>query len=80
LLTFRFVAGERDAQGLVRHTYEVMEAERRLQDDVQTAETGMRGFIPSCDSSFKAGFRSDPAGAPPKIWRSALRWAHPRLP
>jgi signal transduction histidine kinase/CheY-like chemotaxis protein len=64
LLAFRFAAGERDAQALVRHTYQVMEAERRLQDDVQTAETGMRGFILSRDSSFKAGFRSDLARIP----------------
>src|SRR5215472_15585316 len=64
LLAFRFAAGERDAQSLVRHTYQVMEAERRLQDDVQTAETGMRGFILSRDSSFEAGFRSDLARIP----------------
>jgi signal transduction histidine kinase/DNA-binding response OmpR family regulator len=58
LLAFRFASSERDAQGWVRHTYQVMEAERRLQDDVQTAETGMRGFILSRDPSFEAGFRS----------------------
>ena len=52
LLAFRFAAGERDAQSWVRHTYQVMEAERRLQDDVQTAETGMRGFVLSRDPSF----------------------------
>ena len=56
-LAFRFAANEREAQAWVRHTYQVMEAERRLQDDVQTAETGMRGFILSRDPSFEAGFR-----------------------
>ncbi|HEX4179132.1 MAG TPA: CHASE3 domain-containing protein, partial [Rhizomicrobium sp.] len=58
VLAFRFAANERDAQTWVRHTYEVMEAERRLQDDVQTAETGMRGFILSRDPSFETGFRA----------------------
>jgi signal transduction histidine kinase/DNA-binding response OmpR family regulator len=56
-LAFQFAANERDAQAWVRHTYEVMEAERRLQDDVQTAETGMRGFILTRDSVFERGFR-----------------------
>ena len=57
-LAFRFAANERDAQAWVRHTYQVMEAERRLQDDIQTAETGMRGFILSRDPAFERGFRS----------------------
>jgi signal transduction histidine kinase/DNA-binding response OmpR family regulator len=57
-LTFRFATNERDAQAWVRHTYQVMEAERRLQDDMQTAETAMRGFILSRDPSFERGFRS----------------------
>ncbi|HEY2007396.1 MAG TPA: response regulator [Rhizomicrobium sp.] len=56
-LAFRFAADEREAQGWVRHTYQVMEAQRRLQDDVQTAETAMRGFILSRDTSFERGFR-----------------------
>jgi len=63
-LTFRFAASERDAQGLVRHTYQVMEAERRLQDDVQTAETAMRGYILSHDPSFERGFRGTLAHIP----------------
>ncbi|HUE66316.1 MAG TPA: response regulator [Rhizomicrobium sp.] len=63
-LAFRFAASERDAQAWVRHTYQVMEAERRLQDDIQTAETGMRGFILSRDPSFEAGYRSDLARIP----------------
>lgn len=57
-LAFRFAADERAAQQLVRHTYQVMEAERRLQDDMQAAETAMRGYILSRDPSFEAGFRS----------------------
>jgi signal transduction histidine kinase/CheY-like chemotaxis protein len=58
ILAFWFAADERDAQSWVRHTYQVMEAERRLQDDVQTAETAMRGFVLSRDPSFERGFRS----------------------
>lgn len=57
-LAFRFASGERDAQALVRHTYQVMEAERRLQDDVQTAETGMRGYLLSRDPVFESAYRS----------------------
>src|SRR5579863_3557244 len=57
-LAMEFSAYEREAQGLVRHTYQVMEAQRRLQDDIQTAETGMRGFILSRDPVFERGFRS----------------------
>jgi signal transduction histidine kinase/DNA-binding response OmpR family regulator len=64
LLALRFAASEREAQAWVRHTYQVMEAERRLQDDVQTAETGMRGFILSRDPSFETGFRADLARIP----------------
>src|SRR5579862_2698480 len=57
-ITFQFAADERDAQQLVRHTYQVMEAERRLQDDVQTAETGMRGYLLSHDPVFQKGYES----------------------
>ncbi len=57
-LAFLFAANERDAQAWVSHTYQVMEAQRRLQDDIQTAETGMRGFILSRDPVFEQGFRS----------------------
>ncbi|HWY65626.1 MAG TPA: response regulator [Rhizomicrobium sp.] len=57
-LAFLFAANERDAQAWVSHTYQVMEAQRRLQDDIQTAETGMRGFILSRDPVFERGFRS----------------------
>ena len=57
-LAMEFSASEREAQAWVRHTYQVMEAQRRLQDDIQTAETGMRGFILSRDPVFERGFRS----------------------
>ena len=57
-LAMEFSASEREAQAWVRHTYQVMEVQRRLQDDIQTAETGMRGFILSRDPVFERGFRS----------------------
>src|SRR5580704_3256439 len=63
-LAFLFAANERDAQDWVRHTYQVMEAESSLQDDVQTAETAMRGFILSRDPSFERGYRSYVARIP----------------
>ena len=56
-LTFQFAANERAAQGWVRHTYEVMEAQRRIQDDIQTAETGMRGYLLSRDPVFQTGYQ-----------------------
>ena len=58
VITVRFAASERDAQAMVRHTYQAIEAQRRIQDDVQTAETGMRGFLLSRDPVFETGFRS----------------------
>src|ERR1700749_4829458 len=57
-ITIQFAANEREAQAWVRHTYEVMESQRRLQDDVQTAETGMRGFLLSRDPAFQSGYRT----------------------
>src|SRR5476649_673023 len=63
-ITIQFAANERAAQGWVRHTYEVMEAERRLQDDVQTAETGERGYLLSHEPVFQDGYRTYVAKAP----------------
>ena len=63
-ITFQFAANERAAQAWVRHTYQVMEAERRLQDDIQTAETGMRGYLLSHDPVFQKGYQGYVARAP----------------
>ena len=63
-ITIQFAANERQADGLVRHSYQVMEAERRLQDDVQTAETGARGYLISQDPAFLTGYRSYVARLP----------------
>ncbi len=63
-ITLQFAANERDAQAWVRHTYQVMEAERRLQDDIQTAETSERGYLISRDPAFLTAYRSFVARAP----------------
>ncbi len=68
-LTARFAVSERDAQSQVRHTFQVIEAQRRIQDSVQTAETGMRGFLLSRDPVFEQGFRSYLARIPADIKR-----------
>src|ERR1700733_6113474 len=63
-ITLQFAANERDAQAWVRHTYQVMEAERRLQDDIQTAETSERGYLISRDPAFLATYKSYTARLP----------------
>jgi signal transduction histidine kinase/CheY-like chemotaxis protein len=63
-ITLQFAANERDAQAWVRHTYQVMEAERRLQDDIQTAETSERGYLISRDPAFLTAYRNFAARAP----------------
>lgn len=63
-ITLQFAANERDAQAWVRHTYQVMEAERRLQDDIQTAETSERGYLISREPAFLTSYRSFVARAP----------------
>src|SRR3569833_2745556 len=44
-LTYQFAANEREAQGWVRHTYQVIAAQYRIENDIQSAETGQRGFL-----------------------------------
>src|ERR1700712_1872785 len=51
-LTIQFAINERAAQGWVRHTYEVMEAARTLQNDLQTAESSQRGFLIDRDKDY----------------------------
>jgi signal transduction histidine kinase/DNA-binding response OmpR family regulator len=55
-LTIQFAANERTAQGWVRHTYKVMEAQRRLEEDVMGAETGQRGYLITRDPVFLNGY------------------------
>src|SRR5471032_3079671 len=63
-ITIQFAANERDAQAWVRHTYQVMEAERRLQGDLETAETGERGYLIDHDPAFLDTYRSNTARLP----------------
>ena len=66
-VTSQFAVNERDAQAQVRHTHQVIEAQRRIQDSIQTAETGMRGFLLSRDPAFEQGFRNYLARLPGDI-------------
>jgi len=63
-ITLQFAANERDAQAWVRHTYQVMEAERLLQDDIQTAEISERGYVISRRPEFLTAYRDFVARAP----------------
>jgi len=51
-LTLQFAINERNAQALVRHTYEVMEAARGLQNNLQTAESSQRGYLIDQDQNY----------------------------
>jgi CHASE3 domain sensor protein len=44
-LTIQFAANEREAQGWVRHTYQVIEQLDLVLSDALDAETGQRGFL-----------------------------------
>ena len=56
-LTLQFAINERNAQGLVRHTYEVMEAARSLQNNLQTAESSQRGYLIDQDRAYFQAYR-----------------------
>ena len=66
-LTIQFAINERAAQGLVRHTYQVMEAARQLQDDVQTAESSQRGFLIDRDQAYYNAYQSAVGRVPEDI-------------
>ncbi len=68
-ITIQFAANERAAQSWVRHSYEVMEAERRLQDDIQTAEGGQRGYLITRQPVFFNGYHASAARAPADLKR-----------
>ena len=63
-LTIQFAINERNAQGLVRHTYEVMEAARTLQNDLQTAESSQRGYLIDRDAAYFDAYRRAAALVP----------------
>jgi signal transduction histidine kinase/CheY-like chemotaxis protein len=66
-LTFQFAVNERAAQGWVRHTYQVMEVARQLQDDVQTAESSQRGFLIDRDQVYYQAYQSAAARVPADV-------------
>ncbi len=63
-LTIQFAINERTAQGLVRHTYEVMEAARKLQNNLQIAESSQRGFIIDGDQAYFQAYKDAAALVP----------------
>jgi len=63
-LTIQFGLNERAAQGLVQHTYRVMEVTHQLQSDLQMAESGQRGYIIDRDPAYLKTFRDAAARVP----------------
>jgi signal transduction histidine kinase/CheY-like chemotaxis protein len=55
-LTFQFAANEREAQGWVRHTYEVIGQLDAIRSDALDAETGQRGFLLTKKPEFLAPY------------------------
>jgi signal transduction histidine kinase/CheY-like chemotaxis protein len=51
-IAIQFAANEREAQALVRHTYQVMETLRLIEDDMQSSESSMRGYLLDRDPAF----------------------------
>src|SRR3569833_802972 len=66
-LTYQFAANEREAQGWVRHTYQVIAAQYRIETDIQSAETGQRGFLLTQQPIFLENYRRYAAQAPADI-------------
>ena len=56
-LTIQFALNERTAQGLIRHTYQVMEAVRQLQNNLQIAESSQRGFLIDRDQAYYRAYK-----------------------
>lgn len=63
-ITIQFAANEREAQRWVRHTYQVMESLRTLQDDVQGAESSIRGYLIAHNPTFVTVYRARAARVP----------------
>lgn len=68
-LTIQFGINERTAQGWVRHTYDVMQAARELQVDLQTAESSQRGYIIDRDPAYYRAYRAAAAQVPGDLRR-----------
>ncbi|MEO8301906.1 MAG: response regulator [Rhizomicrobium sp.] len=63
-LTIQFALNERAAQGLVRHTYQVMEAARQLQNNLQIAESSQRGYLIDRDPLYDRAYQAAAALVP----------------
>jgi signal transduction histidine kinase/DNA-binding response OmpR family regulator len=63
-LTIQFGINERVAQGWVRHTYQVMEAAQQVRNELQTAESGQRGFIIDRDPAYYQAYQQAAARVP----------------
>jgi signal transduction histidine kinase/CheY-like chemotaxis protein/CHASE3 domain sensor protein len=63
-LTIQFGIHERTAQGWVRHTYDVMQAARALQVNLQTAESSQRGYIIDRDPAYYRAYQVTAARIP----------------
>jgi len=63
-LTVQFGINERTAQGMVRHTYQVMEVASRLQNDLQMAESAQRGYIIDRDPEYYSVYQAAAARMP----------------
>ena len=63
-LTFQFALNEREAQGWVRHTYQVLEVTRQLMEDVQGAESAQRGYLIDRDPGYFQTYKTAAAKVP----------------
>ncbi|HEY0267479.1 MAG TPA: CHASE3 domain-containing protein, partial [Rhizomicrobium sp.] len=66
-LTVQFALNERQAQGWVRHSYQVLEVTRQLLDDVQTAETSQRGYLIDRSTGYFQAYKAAAARVPGDI-------------
>lgn len=57
-LTIQFALNERAAQGMIRHTYQVMEAVRQLQNNLQIAESSQRGYLIDGDKAYYRAYQA----------------------
>ena len=55
-ITVQFTINERDAQGWVRHSYQVIAAIAQVRSDLQQAESGQRGYLLTRKSQFLAPY------------------------
>jgi signal transduction histidine kinase/CheY-like chemotaxis protein len=54
---FKFASGEREEQGWVIHTYQVMDSLRAVMGDALDTETGQRGYLLTRNNSYLKPFR-----------------------